>query len=130
MPPQPSLERDHTIRGEVREPLGSSGRPETECIPRNRLYDQPVYADPIRGGIIAAPDEVREEEVMACVIAKSPDDVTDAPAREVLAGELFDWIADGRLEIMVGDRIPLSEARRAHEAIQGRATTGKVLLVP
>lgn len=46
------------------------------------------------------------------------------------AGELFDWIADGRLEIMVGDRIPLSEARRAHEAIQGRATTGKVLLVP
>lgn len=46
------------------------------------------------------------------------------------AGELFGWIADGRLEIMVGDRIPLSEARRAHEAIQGRATTGKVLLVP
>lgn len=46
------------------------------------------------------------------------------------AGELFEWIADGRLEIMVGDRIPLSEARRAHEAIQGRATTGKVLLVP
>ena len=46
------------------------------------------------------------------------------------AGELFGWIADGQLEIMVGDRIPLSEARRAHEAIQGRATTGKVLLIP
>lgn len=46
------------------------------------------------------------------------------------AGELFGWIADGRLEIMVGDHIPLSEARRAHEAIEGRATTGKVLLVP
>ncbi|UCH47463.1 MAG: AMP-binding protein [Betaproteobacteria bacterium] len=41
--------------------------------------------------VIAAPDEVREEEVMACVIAKSPDDVTDATEREALAGELFDW---------------------------------------
>jgi acyl-coenzyme A synthetase/AMP-(fatty) acid ligase len=41
--------------------------------------------------VIAAPDEVREEEVMACVIAKSPDDVTDAKAREALASELFDW---------------------------------------
>ena len=46
------------------------------------------------------------------------------------ASDLFGWIADGQLEIMVGDRIPLSEARRAHEAIEGRATTGKVLLIP
>jgi crotonobetaine/carnitine-CoA ligase len=41
--------------------------------------------------VIAAPDEVREEEVMACVIAKSTEDVADATAREALAAELFDW---------------------------------------
>ena len=41
--------------------------------------------------VIAAPDEVREEEVMACVIAKLSDDVADAKAREALAAELFNW---------------------------------------
>ena len=41
--------------------------------------------------VLAAPDNVREEEVMACVIAKSPADIADAAARESLAHELFDW---------------------------------------
>ncbi len=41
--------------------------------------------------VLAAPDEVREEEVMACVIAKSPQDVAEPAAREALANELFDW---------------------------------------
>ena len=41
--------------------------------------------------MIAAPDEVREEEVMACVIAKSPADVADERSRQTLAQELFAW---------------------------------------
>ncbi|KPK33793.1 MAG: hypothetical protein AMJ66_04935 [Betaproteobacteria bacterium SG8_40] len=41
--------------------------------------------------VIAAPDEVREEEVMACVIAKSPADVADERSRQTLAQELFAW---------------------------------------
>ena len=41
--------------------------------------------------VLAAPDEVREEEVMACVIAKSAQDVADAEKREALAQDLFDW---------------------------------------
>ena len=41
--------------------------------------------------VIAAPDEMREEEVMACVIAKSAADVTDQEQRNRLARELFDW---------------------------------------
>ena len=41
--------------------------------------------------VLAAPDEVREEEVMACVIAKSPDDVANANVCKALANELFDW---------------------------------------
>jgi len=45
------------------------------------------------------------------------------------AGDLFGWIADG-LSIRVHDRYPLVEARRAHEDLQGRRTTGKVLLIP
>jgi acyl-CoA synthetase (AMP-forming)/AMP-acid ligase II len=41
--------------------------------------------------VIAAPDEVREEEVMACVVAKVAQDVADPAAREVLAKDLFGW---------------------------------------
>lgn len=44
--------------------------------------------------------------------------------------ELFGWIADGRLDVRIGARVPLADARRAHEMLEGRATTGKVLLIP
>ncbi|MER7011290.1 quinone oxidoreductase [Saccharopolyspora sp. NPDC000359] len=46
------------------------------------------------------------------------------------AGELFDWIATGVLDIRVGGTYPLAEARRAHEDLEGRRTTGKLLLLP
>ncbi|MFN0039927.1 MAG: AMP-binding protein, partial [Burkholderiales bacterium] len=41
--------------------------------------------------VLAAPDEVREEEVMACVIVKSADDVSDEAKRRALAQHVFDW---------------------------------------
>jgi acyl-coenzyme A synthetase/AMP-(fatty) acid ligase len=41
--------------------------------------------------VLAAPDEIREEEVMACVIAKSPEDAADETKRQALAQALFDW---------------------------------------
>ena len=46
------------------------------------------------------------------------------------AGDVLGWIADGKLEIRIGGRYPLSEARRAHEDLEGRRTTGKLILVP
>ncbi|WP_420623307.1 quinone oxidoreductase family protein [Candidatus Poriferisodalis sp.] len=46
------------------------------------------------------------------------------------ANDLFGWIAEGRLDVRIGARFPLADARSAHEALQGRATTGKVLLIP
>ncbi len=46
------------------------------------------------------------------------------------SGDLFTWMADDRLEVRIGERIPLAEARRAHELLEGRQTTGKVVLVP
>ncbi|OLF13768.1 NADPH:quinone reductase [Actinophytocola xinjiangensis] len=44
--------------------------------------------------------------------------------------ELFAAIAGGRLSVRVGARYPLAEVRRAHEDLEGRRTTGKVLLIP
>jgi len=45
-------------------------------------------------------------------------------------GELLGAIADGSLSITIGSRYPLAEAGAAHTALESRATTGKVLLIP
>lgn len=46
------------------------------------------------------------------------------------ANDLFDWIADGTLDVRVGANYPLEQAADAHRALEGRQTTGKVLLHP
>jgi NADPH2:quinone reductase len=46
------------------------------------------------------------------------------------AGDLFNWVAQGALDVRVDQRYPLAEAADAHRALEGRATAGKVLLVP
>ncbi len=53
--------------------------------------------------------------------------------REELEGrarDLFSWIADGSLTVRIGERLPLPEAAHAHELLEARRTTGKVLLIP
>jgi NADPH2:quinone reductase len=44
------------------------------------------------------------------------------------AGELFAWIGAGELTVRVGAEFALSDAAAAHRALEGRQTTGKVLL--
>ncbi|MHA7210491.1 quinone oxidoreductase family protein [Arthrobacter sp. MDT1-65] len=44
--------------------------------------------------------------------------------------ELFGAVAAGRLEVRIGARYALADAARAHEDLQARRTTGKVLLIP
>lgn len=39
-------------------------------------------------------------------------------------------VADGSLEVRVGGRYPLREARRAHEDLEARRSTGKLLVLP
>lgn len=45
-------------------------------------------------------------------------------------GELFDGLANGTLNVRIGARYALADARKAHEDLEGRRTTGKVLLLP
>jgi NADPH2:quinone reductase len=49
--------------------------------------------------------------------------------REPLA-ELLKLVAEGRLHPVVGGEYPLAEARRAHEDLLARRTTGKLVLRP
>jgi NADPH2:quinone reductase len=46
------------------------------------------------------------------------------------AGAVLAMVAEGRLDVRIGGRYPLAEARRAHEDLEARRTTGKLLLVP
>ena len=44
--------------------------------------------------------------------------------------EIFNAVAAGNLKVRIGGNYPLADARQAHEDLEGRRTTGKVLLVP
>lgn len=46
------------------------------------------------------------------------------------AEEIFGSIADGSLDVRIGAEFALTDAADAHRALEGRQTTGKVLLIP
>jgi NADPH2:quinone reductase len=46
------------------------------------------------------------------------------------AAAVYSAVADGTLDVRIGHRYPLAEARAAHEDLQARRTTGKLLLIP
>ena len=46
------------------------------------------------------------------------------------AGDVLNWLGSGELDLRIGARFALSEAADAHRALQGRKTTGKVVLLP
>jgi len=56
--------------------------------------------------------------------------IADRKSLEWRSGEVLQAIAAGRLDVRIGATFPLAEAAAAHRALEGRKTTGKVLLVP
>jgi NADPH2:quinone reductase len=46
------------------------------------------------------------------------------------AAALFELITAGQLDVRIGARYPLEQARQAHEDLEARKTTGKLLLIP
>ena len=61
--------------------------------------------------------------LMHCL--RRPAELVDAPLQE-----LFERTAAGELRVVEGETYPLSEARRAHEDLQARRTSGKLMLDP
>jgi NADPH:quinone reductase len=57
-------------------------------------------------------------------LLRSPERLTEA------MDDLFEAVLAGELEPIVGGTYPLAEARRAHEEMRARRTTGKLVLVP
>jgi NADPH:quinone reductase len=46
------------------------------------------------------------------------------------AGDVLGWIRDGRLKLRIDQTFPLKDAGEAHRRLEGRQSTGKLLLVP
>ena len=46
------------------------------------------------------------------------------------ANEVLGWVASGQLKLHIGLSLPLSEAQEAHRQLEGRLSTGKILLTP
>ena len=46
------------------------------------------------------------------------------------AGDILRWLASGELKVEINREFPLDRVADAHRAIEGRGTTGKILIVP
>jgi NADPH:quinone reductase len=46
------------------------------------------------------------------------------------AGDVLGWIAAGKLKLRIAHKYKLEEAQQAHKDLEGRKTTGKILLIP
>ncbi len=58
------------------------------------------------------------------------DYVANRADLEWRTGDVFKWIGEGKISLRLEHFFPLTEARAAHEALEGRKTTGKVILTP
>jgi NADPH2:quinone reductase len=45
------------------------------------------------------------------------------------ASDIFNWAAAGTLKVRIDKSFPMAEAAEAHRQLEGRKTTGKVILL-
>lgn len=84
----------------------------------------PVLGGPGPIDIMSLPKSIKLGYAVFSDHIPTPERLRSAAAR------LFEWIDAGQLKIHVGGVYPLAEAARAHADMEGRRTTGKLLLVP
>jgi NADPH2:quinone reductase len=58
------------------------------------------------------------------------DYVATVEELDASAAAVFDMLAGGKVKVEIGQRFALADARKAHEALEGRRTTGSTVLVP
>jgi NADPH:quinone reductase len=80
--------------------------------------------EPLEVATLAAKGSLYVQRPTLKTYARTPE-LLQPRARQVL-----DLVARGELDIRIGATYPLAEARRAHEDLEARRTTGKLLLLP
>jgi NADPH:quinone reductase len=80
--------------------------------------------DPLELATLAPKGSLYVQRPTLMTYARTPELLQD------LARKLFALIADGKLDVRIGARYPLDQAAQAHEDLEARKTTGKLLLIP
>jgi NADPH2:quinone reductase len=76
-------------------------------------------------------DPLRLSKGSYCLARPSLQHYTATRAELLMRGEdVFGMVARGELQVRIDKTFPLAQAAEAHRALTGRATTGKVLLIP
>src|SRR6266542_4478572 len=75
---------------------------------------------------------LRPRGLMALYVARPSLNHHVATREELVqrASEVLGWIREGKLKLRTELEFPLKDAGEAHRALEGRKTTGKVLLIP
>lgn len=84
----------------------------------------PVLGGPGGVDIMNLPRSVKIGYAVFSDRIHTPELLRDRTAR------LFDWVREGKVKIAPATEFALSDAAAAHEAMESRATTGKLLLIP
>jgi NADPH2:quinone reductase len=58
------------------------------------------------------------------------DYVATTPELDASAAAVFEMLARGKVKVEIGQTFKLDQARAAHEALEGRRTTGSTVLIP
>lgn len=58
------------------------------------------------------------------------DYTADRESLDWRSGDVFNWINQGKLNLRLEHFFPLADVQDAHRALEGRKTTGKILLTP
>jgi len=80
--------------------------------------------EPLEVATLAAKGSLYVQRPTLKTYARTPE-LLQPRARQVL-----DLVSRGELDVRIGATYPLAEARRAHEDLEARRTTGKLLLLP
>lgn len=80
--------------------------------------------DPFEPRVLAAKGSLYVQRPTLATYTRTPELLRER------AAAVFALIAGGKLDVRIGHRYRLDEARQAHEDLAARRTTGKLLLVP
>ncbi len=80
--------------------------------------------DPVAPALLQSHGSAYLQRPTLATYARTPELLRERAQR------LFELITTGQLDVRVGARYPLAEARKAHEDLETRRTTGKLLLIP
>jgi NADPH2:quinone reductase len=135
------LYRNQDVAAEVRRITDGKGVPVAYDAVGKDTFDGTLRSLARRGLFVSfgnasgppPPIEARQLMVNGSLFFTRPtmgDYQTTTEELDASAAAVFEMIGSGKVKIEIGQTFPLAEARKAHEALESRATIGASLLIP